>query len=175
MIAKSEQYDNFIDIGCAEGYYAVGLAIATGKVVDAFDPEPRERGFCLEMARLNRVEERVLLHKWCDAGYLRSLDGTRSFILSDCEGYELQLFVASSIPSLSRCDLLIELHDVEGEDMHWELSTRFSATHEIQTISARTSDPGEYDELAFLGSDGANAISEYRNPEQKWIYCKARL
>lgn len=174
-IANAEQYDNFIDIGCAEGYYAVGLAIATGKFVDAFDPEPRERGYCHEMAKLNRVEERILLHKWCDAEYLRGLDGTRSFILSDCEGYEDQLFVASSIAALKRCDLLIELHDVGGKDMHDELSTRFTATHEIQTISARTPHPGEYEELKSLGSDAAKAISEYRNPEQKWLYLKARL
>ena len=175
VIANSEQYDSFIDIGCAEGYYAVGLAMTTGRTVRAFDPEPRERAFCRDMASLNMVADKVVLHKWCDVDYLTSLAGKRCFVLSDCEGYEDQLFVANSIASLTRCDLLIELHDVDGKDMHAALSSRFTETHEMLTISARTPDPGEYSELEFLNGDAVKAISEYRNPEQKWLYLKARL
>jgi hypothetical protein len=41
--AIAKRFERIIDIGCAEGYYAVGLARRTGAIVYAFDCDP-ERG-----------------------------------------------------------------------------------------------------------------------------------
>ena len=57
-IAATE-YAAIIDIGCAEGYYAIGLAMRLPNAqVYAFDIDPEARELCTAMARLNGVEER---------------------------------------------------------------------------------------------------------------------
>src|ERR1035437_4265269 len=43
-------YQNILDIGCAEGYYAVGLANCTNATVFAYDINEDARKFCHSMA-----------------------------------------------------------------------------------------------------------------------------
>lgn len=174
VIAKARQYDKFVDIGCAEGYFAVGLAKTTRKRVDAFDTEPREIAFCSDMAKSNGVSEQVITGNWCDSIYLQSLNGTRCFVLSDCEGYEAVLFDAQTIPSLTRCDLLIELHDTPETDMSELICERFSNTHHAKIVSSEPRKPEQFGELNFLGENAAKAISEYRYENQKWVFLQAK-
>lgn len=51
---------HIVNIGCAEGYYAVGLAWRLPKAeVGAYNSDSRAREFCARLARLNGVEARV--------------------------------------------------------------------------------------------------------------------
>ena len=56
---KSIHYDTFVDIGAAEGYYAVGLAstLAARRLI-AFEEEERGRSLLGELAKLNSLKER---------------------------------------------------------------------------------------------------------------------
>src|SRR5262245_60848059 len=51
---KDRRYTEILNIGCAEGYYAVGLAMwnPSAKVL-AFDIDPRQTAFCADLAALN--------------------------------------------------------------------------------------------------------------------------
>ena len=54
--------DCVIDVGCAEGYYAVGLARMMPQVrVHAFDIQEKARRACAEMAAKNGVGDRVII------------------------------------------------------------------------------------------------------------------
>ncbi len=170
IIARADQYERLIDIGCAEGYYAVGLAFATQARVDAFDTEPRELAFCRDMAQLNGVSDRIDFRGWCDADYLASLRDKRCFIISDCEGYEAQLFDERGVSGVNRSDLIIELHNVGGLDMPALMQTRFAATHDLHLIAPQPRDATQYDELEFLGDEAAKSISEFRSNSQSWAY-----
>lgn len=174
VIANAQQYEFFIDIGCAEGYYAVGLALKTGKKVYAFDTEPRELGFCFEMAKLNQVDTKVILQNWCDSEYLQGLNNKRCFIVSDCEGCEAKLFEDETIKCLKNCDLLIELHDINEIKMSELIGKRFKDSHDIKLISAESRKAEQYEELTFLGESASTALSEYRLSNQKWMYLEAK-
>ena len=175
VIENAAEYELMVDIGCAEGYYAVGLALKTGKIVDAFDTEPREIAYCREMARQNKVENKVILHDWCGSRYLQGLEDKRCFIISDCEGYEGTLFDAITVKSLKRCDLLIELHDLDGIIMSEVISDRFRNTHEIRLIPSVSPRVEQYDELEFLGDKAQAAIWEYRSDGQMWAHLSSRF
>ena len=110
----SNHYDKIIDIGCAEGYYAVGLALRTDVEVHAFDCEPRERSYCRRMARENNVAVRVHVKSWCSEDTLKRLAVGRCLIISDCEGFEASLFSSSLVAALKNSDLIIELHQIDG-------------------------------------------------------------
>jgi len=62
-----------IDIGAAEGYYAIGLAIRNPQAkIIAFEMEERGRAALKEMAKLNNVESRLEVHGRCEFQNLES-------------------------------------------------------------------------------------------------------
>lgn len=170
--ALRERYDRVVDIGSAEGYYAVGFALRARSPVVAFDTDPRELRLCKEMAELNGVGQHLTAHGWCSAETLGSLaENARCFVLSDCEGYEVELFDDAAVARLKRSDILVELHG----NVHDIMIQRFSRTHDVQTIPASARVASDYAELAHLGSDAARAVAEYRQAGQRWLFAKARL
>lgn len=174
IIGNASQFQGCADIGCAEGYYAVGLARAMEKRVIAFDTEPREIAFCEEMARLNKVEKWVETRSWCDSAYLQTLAGARWFVLSDCEGFELQLFDEKTIPALAKCDLIIELHTKADANIETILSQRFQASHRVEVARAGKRAPN-FEELKTLAeADRSKAVDEMRDNGNSWLLLRAK-
>jgi ribosomal protein L11 methylase PrmA len=108
---EPHKYDRIIDIGAAEGYYAVGMALRTGSKVDAYEAAPVARRICRSIAKLNALTDQVRVHSYCSQKDLLKLDGLRCFVLSDCEGFEVSLFSEDVIRALACSDLIVELHD----------------------------------------------------------------
>jgi len=166
-----DSYDLVVDVGCAEGYYAVGFALKNRFPVAAFDADPRELKLCRAMARMNEVEDRISFGSWCSAELLGNLTaGKRTFVLSDCEGFETELFDEPAIAALKQSDALVEIHGEAYEP----LLQRFSKTHVVQTLIASPRSTENYPELACLGSEAIRAVAEYRLPGQRWLYARAR-
>ena len=128
MIQRSN-YERIIDIGSAEGYYAVGLALTTSAEIYAFDTEFRERRLCRTISAINGVEDRIRLSSWCDTATLRKVAIGRSLIISYCEGYETTLFSEQVIRDISGSDLLIEPHNSMVPGTSETLIKRLLGTH----------------------------------------------
>lgn len=129
-------YSDIINIGCAEGYYAVGLASKMpDTIIHCFDINERDISFCKEMAKFNKVKN-LTYNSICSHATLRnfSIKG-RGLILCDCEGCELELFSPDVITYLKNMDILVELHDVINPIISAEMVTRFQYTHHIQIIN----------------------------------------
>lgn len=118
-------------IGCAEGYYAVGLGLRLRNAdIYAFDTDPRARQACAEMARLNGVDSRIHIGGLCDKNVLRSLPlGIRALIVADCEGYGKELFDDEMGQFLAKHGLIIEAHDFIDIDISSHLRAVFSKIH----------------------------------------------
>src|SRR5262249_39474913 len=105
-------YRALLDVGCAEGYYAVGFAARMPLVhVYAFDIDPEARRLCAELAQKNGVLDRIDIRERCDPEALRYLPITGALIVSDCEGYEQDLLRPDLVPDLRFADVLVELHE----------------------------------------------------------------
>lgn len=173
------KYQRHLDIGSAEGYYAIGMALRTGSCVDAFDAASVARRLCRSTAKLNGVSDLVRIHSFCSRQTLLRLAGLRCFIVSDCEGYETALFSEDAIRALSRSDLLIELHDGSAPSGTTRelLLNRFKPTHEVQIVQFRPRDLSSFPDPAFadmLGADATRVISEEgRLPDQEWLVATA--
>ena len=103
-----------IDVGAAEGYYAIGMALRNPKArVIAFEAESKSRVALGEKARLNNVESRVEICGKCEPEDLkRALMGTqRPFLICDVEGYEAVLLNPAAVLPLRRAFILVELHE----------------------------------------------------------------
>lgn len=164
-------YDCMIDIGCAEGYYATGLARCGRKII-AFDTEPNELAFAREMADRNAVSAKMEFRGWCRSDDLAQIAGSckRVFILSDCEGYETELFTQQTLRALTNADLLIELHG-NAESL---LRPRLAETHNVSVIQSKPREDVMLPELADIPAEQRwMALTEYRD-EQHWLWAQPR-
>jgi hypothetical protein len=168
-------YNVIVDVGCAEGYYAVGLArkMPTARVY-AFDIDPWGRSLCRKMAILNNVSDRVTVAGRCETDDLQRLLSDRALVVCDCEGFEIHLLQPKIVPALMTTDILVELHDHLQPGVTAELQARFAATHDFQLITGRERLRAEYSCLHFLSAEEQQlALSEFR-VDQTWAFISAR-
>jgi hypothetical protein len=172
-----KDYSEIVDVGCAEGYYAVGLAMRLPKAkVYAFDTNADAIHLCKQMAQLNHVAERLITGSFCDAKVLQSIPYTkRALIISDCEGYEKQLFTKETVPFLATHDLLIEVHDFLDIEISSVIRQRFEGTHSIKAIQSiddiTKAHTYAYDELKKYSLDVRRRFFAENRPHiMEWLY-----
>ena len=136
-----------VDVGAAEGYYAVGLAMRNPQAqVIAFEMEERGRLLLAEMARLNEVASRVEVRGKCEPHDLQAaLAGVgHPVVVCDVEGYEERLLDPVAVPELRGASILVELHDFIVPDIAQKLETRFAPTHDVQLILEEPRSPADF-------------------------------
>lgn len=175
----ASNYQTIIDIGSAEGYYAIGLAWRCPQArVFSFDTDIWSRSQQRRLARLNGVEN-IEIGATCSWADITRLTSDRSFLLCDIEGFEYELLDPAACPALERFDMLIEVHsngalDIRsGSDM---LTRRFERTHQVTEIGVRASLATYVSGL--LGSRLSKAeidkfVDENRDRDQVWLWLKA--
>ncbi len=133
---KLKKYRYILDIGCAEGYYAVGLKrIMPGADVYAFDIDARAQKLCRNMADVNNVT--IHIEGECSVQRLIKLcRGGVGLVISDCEGAERDLFTRETAKELCNCDFIIEVHDwLQYETPTLDiLIENFEETHEHMLV-----------------------------------------
>ena len=170
--------DVVVNVGCAEGYYAVGLArLFDGAIVKAFDISPAARDICRRNAALNRVQERIVLDGLCTPEMLDgALNGfARPAVVCDCEGGELELLDPGRAPGLSRCNILVECHDFVNRSISETLAARFKDTHVIDVIPEGPRDPNRFAPLRRMNSlNRWVALCEFRPESMNWLFMRPR-
>jgi hypothetical protein len=162
----------FVDIGCADGYYAVGLAVAQPTMlVEAYDIAPSARRLCRRTAVLNGCEQRVVVRGRFSAARLEALDMEDALLLCDIEGAERRLFDRTLVRLLARTDVLIEVHESVVPGAREHLVALFSATHAAARIPRLARLSPQLPSLAGFSDDERRlAVSELRTGDVDWLY-----
>lgn len=166
-------YRRVVDVGCASGYYAAGLSMRMPEAeVYAFDTDAEARSRCARVIALNGLESRVRLRELCTPSNLESLIEGPTLLVIDCEGAEMELLDPSKVPSLSKCDIILEVHDFINPRISETMLARFGGTHAIEKIVARErkADAAEYPALTTLPSKYWPAALDERRPVvMEWL------
>lgn len=177
----AQRWDGLVDVGCAEGYYAVGFAWKIpGLRVYAYDINETARSHCRKLAEENGVANRVEIRMFCDAHELgRLVNGRRFLVIADCEGYEKELFTSSNLAALENADVLVEVHDFMDLTITPYLRTLFSKTHDILEAESiddvRKLDRYDYPELRGLDLHTRyRQIAEWRKRIQLWMWMRPK-
>ena len=173
----AKNYDLVIDIGCAEGYYAVGLAkhLAGAPQVIAFDSDIEARWLCRELAIKNGVSHQVEVLGLCDVPALQRALKARSLVVCDCEGAEVDLLDLEQIEALQTCDILVELHDFLRPNVTETLTQRFAPTHEIALIDSATPDARLYPALEILTPQQREIALDERAQPMQWAWMTSKM
>jgi hypothetical protein len=176
-----EDYSEIVDVGCAEGYYAVGLArrIPSARIY-AYDTNPEACRLCQSMAELNGVSDRITMGSFFDLEALKTIPFTRKgLILSDCEGFEKQIFQTETVELLASCDLLVEVHDFIDITISSYIRQLFEPTHEIEVIQSlddiKKAQTYNFEELVpYDLATRKSLLAEGRPAIMEWFWMRAR-
>lgn len=165
-----------MDIGCAEGYYAVGLARRLpGALVHARDTDPKAQALCATLAQANGVADRMSI-----GGEMRHPDfalceAAETFILCDIEGAEGELLDPTLAPALTRADILVEVHEGMRPGLMTSLTERFTKSHRVTRID-RALRPDLLPDWAEGLSDLDRLLMlwEWRASPTPWLWMEAR-
>lgn len=162
----SARIRHIYDIGCADGYYAVGLAlrIPESRVV-GYDVDDHALDLTHRNAVLNGVESRVETRGKCASKDLERLP-SRSAVFMDCEGSELYLLTDRVAKANPDTKFVIECHDEFDDRILLTLIRRFK-DRDLSVIHQESRDPAE---LPWLPTDVANrAMDEHRGSPGIWL------
>ena len=169
--------DSIINIGSAEGYFAVGLAMLSHDTIPvyAFEMEERHWYDCAEMAKINQIHS-IVQKGECSIRSLNETPIQKPFVFIDCEGGEMELLNPVKASVLKNAFIICELHDFVIPKITGELISRFKNSHSIQIIYESAKQVKDYRILDCLeGEKDRNlAITEFRQmnsiPDQgRWM------
>ncbi|MDA0231334.1 MAG: hypothetical protein O3B21_14255 [Proteobacteria bacterium] len=169
-------YEFVVNIGCGDGYYAVGLARCMPNTeIRAYDLHKGRRALCRDAAKENSVGERISVGAECGAEELTALAGRHVLVICDIEGGERELLDPERIPALKGFDILVELHENLDRALPETVIARFAESHRIERFRHQSRDPHAFEELEKIGSfDQFLALWEGRQGPTPWSFMRAK-
>lgn len=177
LFSVPERYDHFVDLGAADGYYAIGTVLS-GRFTSAvcYEMSAQRRLVLSHNAAVNGVEDRIEIHGSADSSFVHDLSGetlARSLVLIDVEGAEFDLLTQSVLRHLSNSVVIVELHDhlvTNGESALKKLVSRAESIFHVDFLAAGARDSSNYDELSgFSDNDRWLVFSEGRKRAGRWM------
>ena len=167
----------FLDIGAADGFYAVGaLHAGLAQRTIAFELTDAGRQVISDTAANLNLSHRIEVHGACNeasmAEVLNGLDRQNLVVLCDVEGAEFEIFSDAVLRSLAGAHVFIEIHDhsSEGPAQYAALKQRAAAHFRLEEICKGGRNPYGFAELRDLDdTDHWLVCSEGRDPDQKWL------
>lgn len=169
-------YPTVVNIGCAEGYYAVGLARLLPKAqIWAYDIDPNAQQICRQVADLNTVGDRIHVGAEFKSTDFKNFNSQKPLLICDIEGAEINLLNPDHAPDLQQFDILVEMHDTPNQAISQILTQRFSNTHTIQIVTTGSRDLGAYPEIGELEHlDQLLAVWEWRLSPTPWAWLRSK-
>jgi len=179
-VADFAQTSNtFIDIGAADGYYAVG-AVASGlfEMAICFEISQEGQAAISKNAKRNGVSSKVHILGEATPDLLvevrekYSVDLSRTVFLIDIEGAEFGLVTAQFLREVSHSVLIIEIHDWEARNAFEveELASRAAQIFKVSWLTTGSRDMSIFQELSEWPDDDRWILcSESRRKLMRWL------
>lgn len=171
----SRPYATVIDLGCAEGYYAVGLARRMPQArVLARDTSDAAQALCRALAAANGVADRVEVGGLFSHADFALCEAGPSVVICDIEGAEGALLDPVAAPGLVHADILVEVHEGMRPGLVALLAGRFTVTHRITRLD-RALRPDRLPPWAERLSDLDRLLLlwEWRATPTPWLWMEA--
>ena len=171
-----KNYETIINIGCAEGYYAVGFATHNHKSnIIAVDPLAISRDYLYELSKDNNVIHQIKFYRYVTTDRLNNWIKGKTLIIMDCEGAELGLLKPNKCKNLFKSDILVEVHEFVEKNLGKILMTRLSKTHIIEYIKQRDRLSENFDILNKIDNKISQILMDEKRPANlHWLYCEAK-
>jgi len=176
-----KKYEMVIDVGCAEGFYLIGLGCLIPDIpLIGIDTDPEALRLVEKMAAVNQVKpERLQLRRQFSPENLGTMLPKRSLLICDCEGFETTVFSKDNLWLWRDSDLLIECHDFIIPNITEELAGRLKTSHMVTIVKSvdvdqKTSIPRSEIFRGARPEHQRRLVHEGRPARMRWILAKTR-
>ena len=166
----------FIDIGAADGYFAIGMAFSeTFKKIYAFEIDEEGRRSLNRNIENNFCKDKVVVDIEANFETLKEIvDKNKSaVILIDIEGSEFDLLDDNLLQLLSNCYIVCELHptlSTDGFEKQNMLINNAKAFFDVSIIQRESYSPNKFSELnEFTDEERLIAFGEGRENNMNWL------
>ncbi|HGO6074593.1 TPA: hypothetical protein ACK3Q6_004444 [Burkholderia cepacia] len=177
--------DVFVDLGGADGYYAVGLIAQNFyRESHCFELEEQSRANIAHNATINGVSDRVHVYGAATPAFAtelasRGVDFSRAAVLIDIEGGEFDVLTDECLHQLRHAHVIVEIHDFmrsDGKDRLPELLDRVRPIFNVHALRTGARDPSQIPELAqgWTDTDRWLLCSESRATLMTWLYLQPK-
>ncbi len=167
------QPDVIVDIGAAEGYYAVGLTKRNPQAKTiCFEMYKPARALLARQAQLNAVLDRMSLRGLCDLDSLReALETTKlPAVICDCEGGEDFLLNPDAVTKLKSAMIIVEIHDELAPGVSSRIRERFERSHNVQVIHSKKRTVEQLPRDVALSAEEFEAATIERWTKAEWYF-----
>lgn len=175
-VFSTQGTNRFVDIGAADGYFAIGMAYSKiYSKVAAFEIEPLAQNKIRENSIRNRCDNVVSVFGEANYSSLQNLlsEDIKTTILVDIEGAEYQLLDDKMLSLLSSCYLICELHPWlvdDGYKLQRKLIERAGQKFNVELIKRENYSPNIFSELDDLSDEERLiAVGEGRRKNMQWL------
>jgi hypothetical protein len=130
-------FQHIINVGAAEGYYAVGCAMLWPyATVTAFESSEEGQRLLTRNVEMNELQSRVKIMRHCSQEQLRTtmLNGQPSLVIIDVEGAEGHLLKPTNIRALADAYIIVEIHDFVDERVGETVWSQLQSSHVIEEV-----------------------------------------
>jgi hypothetical protein len=176
-------FDVMLNVGAADGYYAVGLARLWPEArIVAFEPLPAKQANLQRVAGENGVDRRLRVEGACTPGRLDEVTrgAKRPLVWMDVDGAEVELLDPQLAPGLRRAEIVVELHEFLRPHAREALEARFAPTHANHLVRGEDRRleqfplRGRFWRTALGRATACEAMQERRPARQDWLHLRPR-
>jgi hypothetical protein len=181
LLVSPGRFTSIVNIGAADGYFAVGLGRLFAELpVFAFEASDERLRSLSKLAECNGLSGRLVTGGWCTPADLNSLAvGSNPVVICDVDGYEDVLMDPEVVPWLRASTILLEVHEFLAPDldererseferkhpflvreMGKKIRARFQGTHEIEECLVSATPVDRYPVFQNLGMAEIFALAE---------------
>jgi hypothetical protein len=170
LISNSNPFDVFIDIGAADGYYAVGMLHSQmAKKVICFESSEAGRVAIKKTWKVNNNIGRLEIFAEANQLTIKNIANeftNKTLVLIDIEGNEFSLLNREIIALLKNCEMIIEIHNwVDNFELKYKnLLTTLNDFFHITLISPIERNTTNLSELRSFTDDNRLLLTSERRP-----------
>jgi hypothetical protein len=181
----SRERDTLIDLGGADGYFAVGCLHANlYNECHCYEIVAESRANLAAVAEANSVRDRLQIYEAATSQFpaeltARGVDLSRSVVLIDIEGHEFTVLTEACLSDLSQSHVIVETHPFlagGGQANYDELVARAGKIFNVHAFQTGARDPSTRPILREHWTDTERWIlcSESRATLMTWLYLEPK-
>lgn len=184
LILASKNKKILIDIGAADGYFAIGGLVSNLFIKTiCYEISPQSRINLDTNAKINGVRDKIEIFGEGKSDFYNQIidlgiELSQCVILCDIEGGEFSLFSDVVLNELKDSIIIIEIHDwhINGFEDFNQLKTRASQYFDVLILTTKSRDLSLFPEIAhFNDNDRWLICSEGRHKLTTWLHLSPKI
>jgi len=176
---EGKEFNLFIDIGAADGYYALGILYSNiASTAVTFEISEKDREICRASAITNNVFDKIIVKGEASSSEIIQVvkSHDHGLIIIDIEGGEYNLITREVLEAARNYYIVIEIHEIENEEIKLSMFKLCAEFHNIEQLTGLERDfPRDKFTEKLTDNERALLLSEGRPFAMNWVALSPKI